>query len=52
MQQKKNDLYKYFIALYAVVAVVTVWNIREQHKLRELQKEDLRRKGNGGNEES
>lgn len=45
--QQKNDLYKYFIGLYAIVAIVTVWNIHEQHKLRELQKEDLMRKGNG-----
>jgi len=44
---KEDNLYKYFVVLYTVIGVVTIWNIREQHTLRELQKEELVRKGNG-----
>ena len=47
MKMKEDNLYKYFVVLYTVIGVVTIWNIREQHKLRELQKEELVRKGNG-----
>ena len=43
----KKDLYPYFILLYSVVAFATLWNIREMHKVRKLQKKDLENKVNG-----
>ena len=44
---KKPDLYRVFIVMYSLVAVATLWNIREMHKLRQLQKKDLEKKVNG-----
>ena len=41
---KKEHLYPVFVGLYAVVALANLWNIRETHKLRKLQKADLERK--------
>lgn len=42
-----RDLYPVFIVLYSVVALATLWNIREMHKVRQLQKKDLENKING-----
>jgi hypothetical protein len=40
----KKHLYPIFIAVYSVVALATLWNIREMHKVRQLQKKDLQSK--------
>jgi hypothetical protein len=42
----KEHLYPMFIAMYSVVALATLWNIREMHKVRQLQKRDLENKIN------
>lgn len=39
---KNTQKYKYI--LYTVVALATLWNIRETHKIRVLQKKDLERR--------
>tara|TARA_R110001592_G_scaffold160257_3_gene392377 strand:+ start:214 stop:360 length:147 start_codon:yes stop_codon:yes gene_type:complete len=46
MVEKKN-LYPIFIGVYTIVALATLWNIREMHKVRQLQKKDLENKING-----
>jgi len=46
MIEKKN-LYPLFIGVYTLVAFATLWNIREMHKVRKLQKKDLENKLNG-----
>ncbi len=46
MIEKKN-LYPIFIGVYTIVALATLWNIREMHKVRQLQKKDLENKING-----
>lgn len=46
MVEKKN-LYPIFIGVYTLVALATLWNIREMHKVRKLQKQDLENKING-----
>ncbi len=46
MIEKKN-LYPLFIGVYTLVALATLWNIREMHKVRKLQKKDLENKLNG-----
>jgi len=46
MVDKKN-LYPIFIGVYTIVALATLWNIREMHKVRQLQKKDLENKLNG-----
>ena len=33
-----------FIVLSSVVAIATLWNIREHHKMRKLQKKELENK--------
>lgn len=43
----KKHLYPMFIAMYSIVALATLWNIREMHKVRQLQKKDLENKING-----
>ena len=43
----KKYLYPIFIGVYTVVALATLWNIREMHKVRQLQKKDLENKLNG-----
>jgi hypothetical protein len=40
----KKHLYPLFIGVYTVVALATLWNIRETHKIRQLQKKDLQNK--------
>jgi hypothetical protein len=45
--KNKPDLYTMFVVMYSVVALATLWNIREMHKLRKLQKQDLENKVNG-----
>lgn len=44
MKVEKEALYPIFIVMYSIVAVATIWNIREQHKLRKLQKKELANK--------
>jgi hypothetical protein len=46
MVDKKN-LYPIFIGVYTIVALATLWNIREMHKVRQLQKKDLENKLDG-----
>tara|TARA_R110000822_G_scaffold46670_3_gene124231 strand:- start:31087 stop:31233 length:147 start_codon:yes stop_codon:yes gene_type:complete len=46
MIEKKN-LYPIFIGAYVLVALATLWNIREMHKVRQLQKKDLENKLDG-----
>ena len=43
----KKNLYPIFITMYSIVAIATLWNIREMHKVRKLQKEELYNKLNG-----
>lgn len=43
----KPDLYTIFIVMYSVVALATLWNIKEMHKVRKLQKKELEKKVNG-----
>jgi|TARA_R110001632_G_scaffold81356_1_gene181235 hypothetical protein len=45
MIEKKN-LYPLFIGVYTIVALATLWNIKEMHKVRQLQKKDLQNKLN------
>ena len=40
----KNKFQVMFIVLSSVVAVATLWNIREHHKIRKLQKKELENK--------
>ena len=42
----KKQLYPIFIGVYTIVAIATLWNIREMHKVRQLQKKDLENKLN------
>lgn len=44
----KKNLYPIFIGMYSIVAIATLWNIREMHKVRKLQKAELNNKINGG----
>lgn len=37
--KQQRNMYAIFIGLFAVNVAFTVWNIREQHKLRKLQHE-------------
>lgn len=37
--KQQRNMYAIFIGLFAVNVVITVWNIREQHKVRKLQQE-------------
>ena len=38
---KNNEI---FVLLSAAVAIATLWNIRENHKIRKLQKKELEEK--------
>lgn len=40
----KKHLYPIFITVYSIVALATLWNIREMHKVRQLQKKDLQKR--------
>jgi|TARA_R110000796_G_scaffold183811_3_gene300405 hypothetical protein len=40
----KKHLYPLFIGVYTVVALATLWNIREMHKVRQLQSKALKNK--------
>lgn len=37
----KNNYYIMFTILSSIVALATLWNIRETHKIRKLQKKEL-----------
>lgn len=37
--KQQRNMYAVFVGLFALNVAFTVWNIREQHKLRKLQQE-------------